>query len=444
MSFLNNKWKKRLFYWLPWLLGSLLFNLCLAYEFMPLIPGTEIPIPVVLFLLCFPLPFYLDYRRATKGLKKDNSFPRAKFDLSKKRHFTLAIIAWVLINLGILVYCGITSPKPEYLEPKILILVCTTFFGGFLLILVLLELTRRKKVKRALGAGSGRPWISKLRTSLITEEGNEERGRILNDRLSQKADWQLNRSPREELLKLGLYLNLPNDLRQPLDQRILVFVESFEFTGVDLEVTDEMKMLVAAQACLLILKRQMSDYRHLRKITLYKNRIKDRPGFRGTASRNEVHLVWKYVQEEVKINRPTRLERRRGVRPTGLEDGRNLTLHEFAHVLDSAEDGTAQSIPVSEDSKDYEQWKAMRDEVYDRLEKVYENYSDAASGLWINHFRPEIRSYALHEYEGWRRAEMLTCATEAFFERGHYLRRQWPEVYALLKKFYRLDPACWH
>ena len=411
---------------------------------MPLIPGTEIPIPVVLFLLCFPLPFYLDYRRATKGLKKDNSFPRAKFDLSKKRHFTLAIIAWVLINLGILVYGGITSPKPEYLEPEILILVCTTFFGGFLLILVLLELTRRKKVKRALGAGSGRPWISKLRTSLITEEGNEERGRILNDRLSQKADWQLNRSHREELLKLGLYLNLPNDLRQPLDQRILVFVESFEFTGVDLEVTDGMKMLVAAQACLLILKRQMSDYRHLRKITLHKNRIKDRPGFRGTASRNEVHLVWKYVQEEVNVNRPTRLERRRGVRPTGLEDGRNLTLHEFAHVLDSAEDGIAQSIPVSEDSKDYDQWKAMRDEVYDRLEKVYENYSDAASGLWINHLRPEIRSYALQEYEGWRRAEMLTCATEAFFERGHYLRRQWPEVYALLKKFYRLDPACWH
>ena len=444
MSFLNNKWKKRLFYLLPWLLGSLVFNLCLAYEFMPLIPGTEIPIPVVLFLLCFPLPFYLDYRRATKELRKAKSFPMGKFDLSKKRHFTLAIIAWVLINLGILVYGGITSPKPEYLEPKIVILTCTTFFGGFLLILVLLELTRRKKVKRALGAGSGRPWISKLKTSLITEEDNEERGRILNDRLSQKADWQLNRSPREELLKLGLYLNLPNDLRQPLDQRILVFVESFEFTGVDLEVTDEMKMLVAAQACLLILKRQMSDYRHLREIKLYKNRIKDRPGFRGTASRNEVHLVWKYVQEEVKINRPTRLERRRGVRPTGLEDGRNLTLHEFAHVLDSAEDGTAQSIPVSEDSKDYEQWKAMRDEVYDRLEKVYENYSDAASGLWINHFRPEIRSYALHEYEGWRRAEMLTCATEAFFERGHYLRRQWPEVYALLKKFYRLDPACWH
>ena len=184
---MNNKWKKRLFYLLPWLLGSLVFNLCLAYEFMPLIPGTEIPIPVVLFLLCFPLPFYLDYRRATKELRKAKSFPMGKFDLSKKRHFTLAIIAWVLINLGILVYGGITSPKPEYLKPKIVILTCTTFFGGFLLILVLLELTRRKKVKRALGAGSGRPWISKLKTSLIAEEDKEERGRILNERLKPKG-----------------------------------------------------------------------------------------------------------------------------------------------------------------------------------------------------------------------------------------------------------------
>ncbi|MBT6461322.1 MAG: hypothetical protein HOK49_02170, partial [Opitutae bacterium] len=36
-----------------------------------------------------------------------------------------------------------------------------------------------------------------------------------------------------------------------------------------------------------------------------------------------------------------------------------------------------------------------------------------------------------------------TCATEAFFERGYHLSREWPKVYNLLKDFYRIDPASW-
>jgi len=343
---------------------------------------------------------------------------------------------WGVINLGIIFYGGATTPRPGSLPPGIMILSATCFFGGFLLIFVILIVTGRAKVKKALNAGSGRPWINEFKTSLIEEQYVGARAKILNERLKQKSDWKLDLTRRKKLLKLGLYIELPNELKQPLDQRILVFLESFKFTGVDIEVTEDMKLLVAAQACLLIVNRSMSDYRHLREIRFWKDRVRGRDDFAGYGWREGVDLSWNSVKREVEIQ----YHRYRRHRPTGSRDGYNVTLHEFAHVLDFADDGVAQSIPVSEDSEHYHKWKSMLDEEFPRLEKAHENYGESIFRIWA---KPEIRDYAMREYSWGRRVEFLTCATEAFFERAYYLRREWPEVYALLKDFYRIDPASW-
>ena len=425
-------------YWIYILPGFAVIACCIAYDLMPMLPGTEMPIPVILFFLYMLLPIYIDYKRSRRGLRKSKpkARPRGKFDLHKERHMKITIAVWGVINLGILFYGGATTPRYGYLPPGIWILSATCFFGGFLLILVILFSTGRAKVKKALNAGSGRPWINEFKTSLIEEQYVGDRAKRLNERLKQKSDWKLDLTRRKKLLRLGLYNELPNELKQPLDQRILVFLESFKFTGVDLEITEDMKLLIAAQACLLIVNRSMCDYRQLREIKLWKNRIKDSPGAAGTANQREVNLVWKYVKNEVEIEFDFSKRRRRS---TGSWDGFNVTLHEFAHVLDFVDDGVAQSIPVAKNSKDYEQWKAMLEEEYPRLEKAYENHGQSFFGI----LRPEIKSYAMREDSRGRRVEFLTCATEAFFERAYYLRRDWPEVYDLLKDFYRLDPASW-
>ena len=92
-----------------------------------------------------------------------------------------------------------------------------------------------------------------------------------------------------------------------------------------------MKTIVAAEACLLIVKRNLSDYRHLKVIHLWEDEIKDNKNVRGSASRNEINLSWKFLKKSVRNAR----------------DGHNLILHEFAHLIDFADDGIAQSIPVS-------------------------------------------------------------------------------------------------
>jgi Mlc titration factor MtfA (ptsG expression regulator) len=155
--------------------------------------------------------------------------------------------------------------------------------------------------------------------------------------------------------------------------------------------TEEMRILVAAEACLLIVNRPLSDYRHLRAVHLWENEIKGNPKARGSATRFEVNLSWNYLKQSIKKAR----------------DGHNLTLHEFAHLIDFADDGITQSIPVSRRSKEFKEWQNIVDQEHAKLMKAYEsgkNYS--------------IRAYGGYESIKGDKPEIFSCGTSAFFERG--------------------------
>ena len=216
---------------------------------------------------------------------------------------------------------------------------------------------------------------------------------------------------------IGLYGWVPNELISPWEERIITFLESFPITleGKD-EATEEMKILVAAEAALLIVQRPMSDYRHLRVVHLWKDQIDGQGNALGTANRHEVNLSWQYLKMHIRKAR----------------DGHNLTLHEFAHLIDFADDGVAQSIPVAHGTSCFDEWKQVVDKEHERLMKAYEsgkNYS--------------IRAYGGYECIKGNKPELFSCGTSAFFERGARLKRESPEIYNLFKKFYGIDPASW-
>jgi len=107
-------------------------------------------------------------------------------------------------------------------------------------------------------------------------------------------------------------------------------------------------------------------------------------------------------------------------------DGRNLVLHEFAHkldFLDSRGDGT----PVLEGPDQYRRWQQVMSEAFDDLRDN------------LDHGRVTL----LDEYGATNPAEFFAVATEFFFERAKPLSRLRPELYALLRDFYRQDPALW-
>ena len=216
---------------------------------------------------------------------------------------------------------------------------------------------------------------------------------------------------------IGLYGWVPNGLISPWEERIITFLESFPITFERKdEATEEMKILVAAEAALLIVQRPMSDYRHLRVVHLWKDQIDGQGNALGTANRHEVNLSWQYLKMHIRKAR----------------DGHNLTLHEFAHLIDFADDGVAQSIPVAHGTSCFDEWKKVVDVEHERLMKAYEsgkNYS--------------IRAYGGYECIKGNKPELFSCGTSAFFERGARLKRESPEIYNLFKKFYGIDPASW-
>ena len=247
---------------------------------------------------------------------------------------------------------------------------------------------------------------------------NNERGSDLDQMLEERKGNRLTQGQLKTVKdNIGLYHWLPEKLIAPWEERVLVFLDSFPFTYMKKSpVTDEMRLLVAAEACLLIVKRPMSDYRHLQSIHLWKDEIQGAETARGTATRHEVNLSWYYLKKTIRNAR----------------DGHNLTLHEFAHVIDFADDGIAQSIPVGRHSADYEEWRTMVEEEHRRLMKAYEsgkNYS--------------IRAYGGYKSIQGDKPELFSCATSAFFERGVRLKRECPRVYEALREFYGVDPATW-
>ena len=63
---------------------------------------------------------------------------------------------------------------------------------------------------------------------------------------------------------------MPTDLQLQLKQHIQVFIAEKDFVGCNgIQITDEIKVTIAAQACLLLLNRKTNYYPKLKTILVY-------------------------------------------------------------------------------------------------------------------------------------------------------------------------------
>ncbi len=196
--------------------------------------------------------------------------------------------------------------------------------------------------------------------------------------------------------------------------------------GGGLEVTDEMKIIVAAQACLLILHLDAGCYPGVRSIILYPSTFLRRsPAIDGRtyvgAIPHPEPLMGEHVRGAVVLAWDSSLH---GASDTG--DGQNVVLHEFAHELDR-EDGYVDGTPLLEAPSSTRTWARVLQERFDELRR------SAEDGV------PDV----LNVYGATNRGEFFAVATETFFGNPQELRRRYPDLYAQLKGFYRQDPAEW-
>ena len=216
---------------------------------------------------------------------------------------------------------------------------------------------------------------------------------------------------------------LSSEERERLPRLVQIFLADKHFEGCGgLTLTDEMKVTIAAEACLLLLHLEGPCYPTLRTVLVYPHgfvpRLARSPGT-GEVVRPPARLIGEsWGNGVVVISWDDAV---RGARnPT---DGENVVLHEFAHQLD-AEDGVSDGAPILPPGA-LRTWGGVLSEEYERLHR------DVA----------EDRTSTLDEYGATNKAEFFAVATETFFEKPVQLEREHPELYGQLRQFYQQDPA---
>ena len=224
--------------------------------------------------------------------------------------------------------------------------------------------------------------------------------------------------------EVPLTRKLPPALRERLEGKINLFLEQVEFLGCNgLEVTEDMRLSIAAQACLLVVNTE-TWYANLRTILIYPGAFKSR--------RAQHHG---YVVTEREIVRVGESWPRGPVilswaaaegGASDAADGHNVVFHEFAHQIDDLS-GQTDGVPALARDQSFAGWERAFVSAFQRHVAAVE------AG------RPTL----LDPYAAEGPEEFFAVSVEVFFERPADLRAHEPAVYAQLSKLFRVDPVSW-
>ncbi len=216
---------------------------------------------------------------------------------------------------------------------------------------------------------------------------------------------------------------LNDEERDHLEFLIKGFLFDKEFEWVDgLDPSDEIKVLVAASACLLILGLEQAYYRDVTSIIMYPNQTTQR-GHRGSpeAAGLATDAVVPILGEAM-LHGPILIAwdsaKRSAAHPNS---GHNVVYHEFAHKIDMA-DGSADGLPPMARTR-RDRWEAVGRSEYEALR----------DGTNDEPF--------LSPYGAVNPAEFFAVATEFFFDRPIEMETHTMDLYEVMKEFYRQDPA---
>jgi Mlc titration factor MtfA (ptsG expression regulator) len=225
---------------------------------------------------------------------------------------------------------------------------------------------------------------------------------------------------------MPLYRGLPEDLRRQLHGHIQLFLHDKRFEGFDgLEITDEMRVTIAGNACVLLLNRPHDHFGNFSSIYVYPSTfVSQQTRYDGLVQsigqqarlgeswhRGPVVLAWDSV--------------RSGVRD--IHDGHNVVLHEFAHKLDDA-DGSVDGAPILPEPSQHLSWARVMQREYEQLRR------QAGRGART----------LLDHYGATAPAEFFAVLVETFYEKPRQLKRKHPELYEAMRECFRVDPLAWH
>ena len=212
---------------------------------------------------------------------------------------------------------------------------------------------------------------------------------------------------------LPFYAGLDEDERERLHPILRVIVAEKNWEGLGgLDLTDEMRVVIAAQAALLLLSIEHEYYRRVKSILVYPSAYSTgrAHGGSGIVGDDSVNAGEAWYRGPVVLSWDA--AHHGAIDP---KDGRNLVFHEFAHKLDML-DGFVNGTPPLHRREDYRVWARIMTEEYRALTEA------ARKG----------RKTVLDRYGATNEGEFFAVATEAFFEKPVQMKRRHEGLYDLL------------
>ena len=248
-------------------------------------------------------------------------------------------------------------------------------------------------------------------------DARKRRAALLNAPLSDE-DWDI------VLDMVPIVAKMPLALQGQLQGKVNLFLDQVSIYGKGgLEVSRDMEVSIAAQACLLIVNTD-AWYKTLQTVLLYPGAFRPRrPKHDGALvhedksivlgeswTRGPVILSWPHAEQGA-IN---------------AVDGHNVVIHEFAHQLDALS-GHTNAVPVLSSGQTFDTWEAVIMDGFDRHLANVERR----------------RKTVLDDYGATNYVEFLAVSIEVFFEKPKKLKGEYPDLYAQIALLLRLDPLTW-
>jgi Mlc titration factor MtfA (ptsG expression regulator) len=207
------------------------------------------------------------------------------------------------------------------------------------------------------------------------------------------------------------YRRLPGDLRPRFQDDLRVLLAEKRMTGIEVKVTDELRLLVGASAITLSVGWPEYEWDQLTEVLLYPQDFDRDYTFAGGELAGQTH-PWGTVILSV----PALLESF-----ADPDDGYHVGIHEFAHLLD-VNQTRFDGIPAGLGAAQSREWVEVMEKEMDRLRRG---------------------KSVLDPYGATDPVEFLAVAVEAFFEVPLALRKRHREAYAILSSYFGQDPAAW-
>ncbi|NVJ68393.1 MAG: zinc-dependent peptidase [Gammaproteobacteria bacterium] len=225
---------------------------------------------------------------------------------------------------------------------------------------------------------------------------------------------------------LPFFYKMPADLQLQLKDKMQIFLAEKAFVGRQGQaINDEVRVTIAAQACLLLLNRNTDFYPFLKTIVVYpaafitQHEQYDSSGIKTKDAR--VLLGESWTRGQVILS-----WRDSASGGADFEDGHNLVIHEFAHQLDG-ESGVTNGAPPLNKDQSYQEWSKVLSQEFQKLQNQARTGQDSF----------------LDKYGATNPAEFFAVTSEVFFEKPKELKELHPALFSQLEQYYQIDPTQW-